>query len=144
MPSRPGNLGWVRGAPKGQAERVETALPPFEQEVLSVVQASLAAHGEDAAEVTYEWAERARMWFITITPRRDNGASVSVWSEGDELLLTFGQTRLELWNSKRGPAPMAQLSEYLHAIFAGDFEEAGSGDDRFTRQPGKWRDGIGR
>lgn len=108
-------------------------LPPFEREVLSVVLEKLAPHGPDAAEVTSEWSDRAGMWFIEVAPRRTSGAPVSIGSDGDELLLQFGRTRVELWNYKNGPSPIDQLHEYLASIFGGHVEEAGSGDDRFAR-----------
>jgi hypothetical protein len=57
-------------------------------------------------------------------------ANVSVGCDGNhELLLSFGHTRLELWNTKRGRTPIEMLRLYLPAIFSGDFEEAG----RFAR-----------
>ncbi len=74
-----------------------------------------------------------RMWFIEVVPRREGAASVSVGSDGDELLLQFGRTRVELWNYKQGPTPIDQLRQFLPAIFGGQLEEAGFGDDRFAR-----------
>jgi hypothetical protein len=106
----------------------------FEREVESVVRAALAPFGEGAAEVEFEWSAGFGGWFIEVTPRREGAASVSVGCDWNhEVLLSFGHTRLELWNTKRGPTPVEALSQYLPAIFSGDFEEAGFGDDRFAR-----------
>lgn len=113
---------------------MDADLPDFEREVLAVVHAALAPHGEGAAEVDLVWSDGFGGWFIEVTPNRVGAASVSVGCDwGDELLFTFGHTRFELWNSKRGPTPIEVLRQYLPAIFGGDFEEAGTGDDRFVR-----------
>jgi hypothetical protein len=113
---------------------VDAELPAFEQEVLSVVHAALSPHGgEAAAEVEVVWSAGMGGWFIEVTPRNVNAASVSVGCDGKELLLAFAHTRLELWDYKRGPSAIEQLSEFLPAIFSGAFEEAGFGSDRFAR-----------
>jgi hypothetical protein len=113
---------------------LDAELPDYEREVLSTVHTALAPHGEDAAEVDVVWSAGFGGWVIEITPNRVGAANVSIGCDwNDELLLQFGHTRLELWNDKRGPTPIEQLRQFLPAIFAGDFEEAGSGSDRSAR-----------
>lgn len=105
----------------------------FDRAVLAVVDDALSEHGGDAATVTCSWLEDARMWWIDISPRFEDAASVTIAVLDDELVLGFGRTRVELWASGRGPTPLAELSRYLAAIFGARFEEAGRGDDRFCR-----------
>lgn len=102
-----------------------------EHDVLSTVRAQLAPYGPDAAEVGVVWSDGAGMWFVEITPTNTTAAPVSIGIDGDELLLNFGKTRLEMWQGD--PTPVERLKRYLRAIFAGEFEEAGWGSDRFAK-----------
>jgi hypothetical protein len=99
--------------------------------VLLTVVGCLESHGADAAEIEKVWSDNAQMWFVEVRPHRTGAASVSVIVDGDELLLSFGKSRTEIW---RGDIPpVERLRMFLDAIFAGDFEEAGLGNDRFVR-----------
>ena len=98
----------------------------LEADVLATVRRCLEPYGPGAADVSTIWSDPAGMWFIEVTPRRSDAASVSIGVDGDELLLTFARTRVELWSGT--PTPIEQLGQFLGSIFAGDFEEAGSGD----------------
>lgn len=106
---------------------------PFETEVHAMVRRLVADVGGDAADITFEWGDRAHMWFVEVAPHRTGAAAVSIACMGDELTLSFAHTRVELWNYKRGPTPLEQLEQYLTGILRGEFEEGGSGSDRFAR-----------
>jgi hypothetical protein len=112
---------------------VAPQLRPFERDVLAAVHDALCVHGENAAVVTCEWFDGAKLWQVHVVPKRRGAAAVWISFLGDELVLGFGWTRVELWRSRRGPTPVAQLRQFLAAIFAGRFVEAGRGDDRFAR-----------
>lgn len=60
-------------------------------------------------------------------------AGLSVGVDGDELIVHFGGTRLEIWSNTRQAPPVDQLKRFLAAIFAGDFVEAGSRKNGFAR-----------
>ena len=101
----------------------------YEDALRRAVLAALANHPAEAATVTEGRNEReSAMWGMEIETADPAAASVYVtFTGGDEVVVGFGQTHAYIWDDD--PTALAEyLRAVLDAVFAGDFEEAGSGD----------------
>jgi hypothetical protein len=101
----------------------------YEDALRRAVLAALAKHPTEAATFSEGRNERdSAVWGMEVEPADTAAASVYVtFTGGDEVVVGFGQTHAYVWDDD--PAALAEyVGAVLDAVFAGDFEEAGSGD----------------
>lgn len=118
----------------GTVSNVKEKEARYQAALRQAVEQALAPYGSGAAVIEETVQDAPDMWCLDVRPTAEGAAPVSITylSGGDEIILSFGHTHMYMWDDDHVELAR-EVRDLLDAAFAGNFVEAGTHQDAFSR-----------